>query len=132
MPSLNKVTIIGHLGRDPEIKHMQNNTAVANFSVATSESWKDKSSGEWQEKTEWHRVVAWRQAADKVERLNLRKGSLVYVEGKLETRKWTDKESGVEKYSTEIVAYTIMGLDKKEKAEPKAGGGNNDDDSLPF
>ena len=129
MPSLNKVTIIGHLGRDPEIKHMQNNTAVANFSVATSESWKDKSSGEWQEKTEWHRVVAWRQAADKVERLNLRKGSLVYVEGKLETRKYTD-QNGVEKYSTEIVANWIMGLDKKEKAEPKAGG--NDDDSLPF
>lgn len=139
MPSLNKVTIIGHLGRDPEIKHMQNNTAVANFSVATSESWKDKSSGEWQEKTEWHRVVAWRQAADKVERLNLRKGSLVYVEGKLETRKYTD-QNGVEKYSTEIVANWIMGLDKKEKAEPKAeqasmpmpGGDSSIDDDLPF
>ena len=138
MPSVNKVIIIGHLGRDPEIKHLQNNTALANFSVATSESWKDKNTGEWQEKTEWHRVSAWRQAADKVERLNLRKGSLVYVEGKLETRKYTDKD-GVEKYSTEIVAYTIMGLDKKEKAAkaPAPDGYNDDgtpmsDEELPF
>ena len=131
MPSLNKVTIIGHLGRDPEIKHLQNNTALANFSVATSESWKDKNAGEWQEKTEWHRVAAWRQAADRVERMGLKKGSLVYVEGKLETRKYTDKD-GVEKYSTEIVAYTIMGLDKKEKAAGGRAQDNDDDSSLPF
>lgn len=140
MPSVNKHIIIGHLGRDPEIKYTNNNTPLANFSVATSESWKDKQTGEWQEVTEWHRVVAWRNVAEKVERIGLKKGSLVYVEGKVTTRKYTDKD-GVEKYVTETVANWIEGLDKKEKpAAPKmpAPDGYSDDgetmsdDDIPF
>ena len=120
MAGVNKVIIVGNLGRDPEIKYTQSNVPVANFSVATTESWKDKQSGEWQEKTEWHRVVAWRYLAEKAER-SLRKGKQVYVEGKLETRKWTGKD-GNDRYTTEIVARDLMALGRKDESE--GGGGN--------
>jgi len=121
MAGVNKVIIIGNLGRDPEIKYTQSNVPVANFTVATSESWKDKNSGEWQEKTEWHRIVAWRHLAEKAER-SLKKGTQVYIEGKIETRKWTDKD-GNDRYTTEIVADNMQMLGSREAA----GGGDFDE-----
>src|SRR3954471_22040897 len=99
--SVNKVILIGNLGRDPEVRTMQNGGKVANLSLATSENWKDKSTGERKEKTEWHRVVIFGQLADIAEKY-LKKGSKVYVCGQLQTRKWQD-QSGQEKYSTEVV-----------------------------
>ncbi len=122
MAGVNKVIIIGNLGRDPEIKYTQSNVPVANFSVATSESWKDKQTDEWQEKTEWHRIVAWRHLAERAEKY-LRKGKQVYIEGKLVTRKWQG-EDGVDRYTTEIVAAQLQLLGKKEdNAGPGAGPG---------
>ena len=133
MAGVNKVIIIGNLGRDPEIKYTQSNTAVANFNVATSESWKDKATGEWQEKTEWHRVVAWAGLAEQSQKLV--KGSQVYVEGSLETRKYTGKD-GVEKSVTEIKAARILPLGKRDQAEaapaPPPAPAQYPDDDLPF
>ena len=106
--SVNKVIIIGNLGRDPEIRSMPNGDRVANLSVATSESWKDKSSGERKEKTEWHRVTIFNDNIVKVVESYVKKGSTVYIEGALQTRKWTD-QAGVEKYSTEIVVSRFKG-----------------------
>jgi single-strand DNA-binding protein len=103
MASLNKVLLIGNLGRDPEIRYMQNGEAVANFSIATSESWKDKQTGQKQEKTEWHNIVMYRRLAE-IAGQYLKKGSLVYIEGRLQTRKWQDKQTGADRYTTEIVA----------------------------
>lgn len=100
--SLNKVMLIGNLGKDPEIRRTQDGRPIANLSVATSESWRDKSSGERKEKTEWHRVVIFSEPLCKVVEQYVKKGSKVYLEGALQTRKWADKD-GVEKYSTEIV-----------------------------
>ena len=101
--SLNKVQIIGRLGADPEIKQMVNGKNVARLSVATSQSWKDKSSGERKEKTEWHRVVIFNEGLDNIVQQYLKKGANVYLEGQLSTRKWRDEKSGQDKYSTEIV-----------------------------
>ena len=112
---INKVTLIGHLGQDPEIRRLENGTPVGRFSLATNESYKD-ANGELVENTEWHNIVVWRQQAETAERL-LKKGALVYVEGKLSYRKYTDK-NGVEKMSTDIVANTFRLMGKKE------GGGN--------
>jgi single-strand DNA-binding protein len=123
MAGVNKVIIIGNLGRDPEIKYTQSNVPVANFSVATTESWKDKNSGEWQEKTEWHRIVAWRHLAERAERY-LRKGKQVYIEGKLETRKWTGQD-GNDRYTTEIIANQLMLLGRREDNEDGGQGGGN-------
>ena len=140
MPSMNRVTIIGNLGRDPIIKHTQSNVPVANFSVATSESWKDKQTGEWNEDTEWHKVVAWRWMAEKVER-TFRKGMQVCVEGKLQTRKWTDKDNN-ERYTTEIVASNLFVTGPKSEPSPNRTGefappelpqvDIDDSDDLPF
>jgi len=105
---VNKVILIGHLGADPEVRYMPNGGAVANVTVATTESWKDKSSGEQQEKTEWHRVVFFARLAEIVGEY-LKKGSQMYVEGRLQTRKWQDK-SGVDRYTTEIVASEMQML----------------------
>jgi len=105
---VNKVILIGHLGADPEVRYMPNGGAVANVTVATTESWKDKSSGEQQEKTEWHRVVFFARLAEIVGEY-LKKGSQLYVEGRLQTRKWQDK-SGVDRYTTEIVANEMQML----------------------
>jgi len=115
---VNKVMLIGHLGADPEVRYMPNGGAVANVTVATTESWKDKSSGEQQEKTEWHRVVFFARLAEIVGEY-LKKGSQVYVEGRLQTRKWQDK-SGVDRYTTEIVASEMQMLGGRGGA---AGGG---------
>ena len=100
--SVNKVILVGNLGRDPEIRSMNNGGSIANLSIATSETWRDRNSGERREKTEWHRVVIFNEGLVKIAEQYLRKGSKVYVEGQLETRKWTDN-NGVEKYSTEVV-----------------------------
>lgn len=112
---INKVTLIGHLGQDPEIKRLENGTPVGRFSLATNESYKD-ANGELVENTEWHNIVVWRQQAETAERL-LKKGALVYVEGKISYRKYTDK-NGIERTSTDIVANTFRLMGKKE------GGGN--------
>jgi single-strand DNA-binding protein len=108
MASVNKVIIVGNLGRDPELRYLPTGEAVANIAVATTDTWKDKNSGEKKEATEWHRIVFYRKLAEIVGQY-LKKGSQVYIEGRLQTRKWTDKE-GVERYSTEIVADTMQML----------------------
>src|SRR3954464_10680346 len=100
--SVNKVILIGNLGADPEIKRTQDGRPIANLRIATSETWRDKNSGERKEKTEWHRVVIFNEGLCKVAEQYLKKGAKVYIEGQLQTRKWTD-QSGVEKYSTEVV-----------------------------
>jgi single-strand DNA-binding protein len=118
--SVNKVILIGNLGRDPEIRTMQNGGKVANLSIATSETWRDKSTGERKEKTEWHRVVIFGNLAEIAEKY-LKKGSKVYVSGSLQTRKWTD-QSGTEKYTTEVVLQGYGGefqlLDGKGERDP--------------
>lgn len=119
MASVNKVIIVGSLGRDPESKYMANGDCVCNISVATTERWADKGSGEKKELTEWHRVTMYRKIGE-IAGQYLKKGSSVYIEGKLQTRKWTDKE-GVERYTTEIIADTMQML----------GGGPRQDDDAP-
>tara|TARA_B100000586_G_scaffold185521_1_gene136281 strand:- start:191 stop:649 length:459 start_codon:yes stop_codon:yes gene_type:complete len=101
--SLNKVLLIGRLGADPEIKQMVNGKSVARMSLATSQSWKDKNTGEKKEKTEWHRVVVFNEGLVNVVQQYLKKGAQIYVEGQLSTRKWKDEQSGQDKYSTEII-----------------------------
>ena len=116
--SLNKVTLIGNLGKDPELSYTASGIAVAKFSIATGERWKDQD-GNVQEKTEWHNIVAWRKLAEICGQY-LKKGSKVYLEGKLQTRSWDDKNSGVKRYTTEIVADDLIMLDGKG-----TGGGNS-------
>lgn len=118
MASVNKVIIVGNLGRDPETRYMPNGDAVTNIAVATTESWKDKNSGEKKEVTEWHRVTFYRKLAE-IAGQYLKKGSSVYIEGRLQTRKWTDKD-GVERYTTEIISDTMQMLGGR----PGAGGGS--------
>jgi single-strand DNA-binding protein len=126
--SVNKVILVGNLGRDPEIRSTQNGTKVANLSVATSENWRDKNSGERQEKTEWHRVVLFDERLVDVAERFLKKGSKVYLEGQLQTRKWTD-QSGAEKYTTEVVLQRFRGvltmLDGKGEGGGGMGGGDD-------
>lgn len=100
--SVNKVILVGNLGRDPEVRATQDGREIANLTVATSDSWKDKNTGERREKTEWHRVVIFNEGLVNIAKSYLRKGAKVYLEGSLQTRKWTDQQ-GVEKYSTEVV-----------------------------
>ena len=107
--SVNKVTLIGNLGRDPEIRAMQNGDKIVQLSIATSDRWKDKNSGEQRERTEWHRVVIFNDALGKIAEQYLKKGSTVYLEGQLQTRKWTDQQSGQDKYTTEVVLQRYRG-----------------------
>ena len=107
--SVNKVTLIGNLGRDPEVRAMQNGDKIVQLSVATSDRWKDKNSGEQRERTEWHRVVIFNDALGKIAEQYLKKGNTVYLEGQLQTRKWTDQQSGQEKYTTEVVLQRYKG-----------------------
>tara|TARA_B110000902_G_C14079665_1_gene502610 strand:- start:368 stop:826 length:459 start_codon:yes stop_codon:yes gene_type:complete len=149
--SVNKVILIGRLGADPEIKQMVNGKSVARLSVATSQSWKDKSTGERKEKTEWHRVVIFNEGLVNVVQQYLKKGANVYLEGALTTRKWKDESSGQDKYSTEVVLQgynsTLTMLDGKSKnessnlvSENKSSLPNDDiqtvnndlDDEIPF
>jgi single-strand DNA-binding protein len=149
--SVNKVILVGNLGKDPETRRLQSGDPVVNLSIATSESWRDKASGERKEKTEWHRVVIFNKNLAEVAEKYLRKGAKVYVEGSLQTRKWSDKD-GVEKYSTEVVLQNFRGeltmLDSRGEggsamtrsgggsASESSGGGNFDrselDDEIPF
>ena len=107
--SVNKVTLVGNLGRDPEVRAMQNGDKIVQLSIATSDRWKDKNSGEQRERTEWHRVVIFNDALGKIAEQYLKKGSTVYLEGQLQTRKWTDQQSGQEKYTTEVVLQRYRG-----------------------
>lgn len=137
MPSVNKTQLIGNLGADPEMRSMPDGTATASVTIATTDTWKDRETGEKKEKTEWHRVVFYRGLAEVVGEY-LKKGSLVYVEGKLRTRKWADKD-GVDRYTTEVVANEMKMLGKKpdnempsapKQAAPAAG--DDMDDDIPF
>jgi len=127
--SVNKVILIGNLGRDPEVRFSQDGKKIVNLSIATSESWKDKNSGERREKTEWHRVVVFNNHLADVAEKFLRKGSKVYIEGALQTRKWTDN-AGVEKYSTEVVLQNFRGeltmLDGRNEGGGYSGGDSGD------
>ncbi|MET3599988.1 single-stranded DNA-binding protein [Martelella mangrovi] len=125
--SVNKVILVGNLGADPEIRRTQDGRPIANLRVATSESWRDRNSGERKERTEWHRVVIFSEGLCKVAEQFLRKGSKVYIEGQLQTRKWTD-QSGQDRYSTEIVLQgfnsTLTMLDGRGEGGGQGGGGN--------
>jgi len=141
--SVNRVIIVGNLGKDPEIRATQDGKQIANLSIATSDSWKDKTTGERKERTEWHRVVIYSDALVKVVSNYLKKGSKVYIEGALQTRKWQDKD-GNDKYSTEVVLQgfnaNLTMLDggkveeKSDHNEAKANGYQRDnlDDEIPF
>ena len=129
--SVNKVILVGNLGRDPEVRSMQDGQRVCNLSLATSESWRDRNSGERREKTEWHRVVIFNENLVKVAEQFLKKGSKVYVEGQLQTRKWTD-QGGQERYSTEVVLQRFRGeltmLDGRGEGGGGGGGAYEPDD----
>jgi len=118
--SVNKVILVGNLGKDPEVRRMTSGDPVVNLSIATSESWRDKASGEKKEKTEWHRVVIFNKNLADVAEKYLKKGAKVYVEGQLQTRKWTDKD-GAEKYSTEVVLQNFRG--ELTMLDGRSGGG---------
>lgn len=134
MASLNKVTLIGYLGRDPEIHHATDGTAICNVSIATSHAWTDKASGERREKTEWHQVAFFKRAAE-IAGEYLKKGAQVYVEGRLRTRTWQDKNSGENRYALEIVGTHLLMLGaRKNEAAASVGridGGDSAED-LPF
>ncbi|WP_027469214.1 single-stranded DNA-binding protein [Deefgea rivuli] len=123
MASLNKVLLIGNLGKDPETRFMPNGNAVCNFSIATTESWKDKQSGAKQEKTEWHNISMYGRLAE-IAGQYLKKGSSVYIEGRLQTRKWQDKQTGADRYTTEIIADEMKMLGGRGDGG-NAGGGYN-------
>ena len=134
--SVNKVILLGNLGKDPEVRFTGGGTAVASFTMATSSSYKDKTSGDWKETTEWHNIVAWQRLAE-IARDYLKKGNKVYVEGRLQTRKWQDKE-GKDRYTTEIVANELVLLGGRNADTGEGGGhsrgassGNNFDQSAP-
>lgn len=138
MASVNKTTLVGNLGADPEIRYMPDGTATATLAIATTDAWKDRTTGEKKEKTEWHRVVFFKGLAEIAEKY-LKKGSQIYVEGKLRTRKWTDKD-GIDRYTTEIVGREMQMLGKKAANEvpnaPRADvpptAGDMDDSDIPF
>lgn len=116
---INKVIIVGNLGQDPEVRFMPNGDAVANFTVATSETWKDKQTGEQKEKTEWHRIVIYKRLAEIVGEY-LEKGSKVYLEGRLQTRKWQNQQ-GQDQYTTEILCHEMQMLDSKGQGQQQSG-----------
>lgn len=126
--SVNKVILVGNLGRDPEIRSMPSGGSIANLSIATSESWRDRNTGERKEKTEWHRVVIFSEGLVKIAEQYLRKGSTVYIEGQLETRKWQD-QNGNDKYSTEVVLRNFNStLTMLGGRDSQGGGGGRMDD----
>jgi single-strand DNA-binding protein len=129
MASVNKVILIGNLGKDPEVRYAPSGSAIANIALATSRSWKDKTTGERQEETEWHRVVFFDRMAE-VAGEYLKKGKSVYIEGRLKTRKWTDKE-GVEKYTTEVMADKMEMLGSREGGMGDEGGGGGGSGAAP-
>jgi len=149
--SLNKVLLIGRLGADPEIKQMVNGKSVARFSLATSNTWKDKNTGEKKEKTEWHRIVVFNEGLINVIKQYVKKGAQVYIEGQLSTRKWRDEKAGIDKYSTEVIiqgfnsAFKILSsknnqienqndnnIDKSSNPNDENIPSNDLDDEIPF
>ena len=148
--SLNKVQLIGRLGADPEVKQMVNGKSVARLSLATSQSWKDRNTGEKKEKTEWHRIVVFNEGLVNVVQQYLKKGAQVYIEGQLSTRKWKDEQSGQDKYSTEIIlqgynsTFTMLGSSSSNNLTNTSSNKNNEfdqsnvqnnsdlDDEIPF
>ena len=148
--SLNKVQLIGRLGADPEVKQMVNGKSVARLSLATSQSWKDRNTGEKKEKTEWHRIVVFNEGLVNVVQQYLKKGAQVYIEGQLSTRKWKDEQSGQDKYSTEIIlqgynsTLTMLGGSSSNNLTNTSSNKNNEfdqsnaqnnrdlDDEIPF
>ena len=128
--SVNKVILVGNLGRDPEVRSTQDGTKIVNLSLATSERWKDRNTGEPREKTEWHRVVIFNEQLANVAEQYLSKGSTIYVEGQLQTRKWTDQQ-GVEKYTTEVVLQRYRGELTMLGARGGASGGDSFGSSAP-
>lgn len=138
MAGVNKVILVGRLGKDPEVRYTPSGAAVANFTMATSEEWKDKNTGEKQERTEWHKVVAWRRLGEVCGEY-LHKGSQIYIEGRLQTRAWEDRD-GNKRYTTEIVAQNMQMLDAagKGKAAPEEESfpveepGSIPEDDIPF
>ena len=128
MASVNKVILIGNLGKDPEVRYMPSGSAICNIGIATSRSWKDKTSGERQEETEWHRVALFDRMAE-VAGEYLKKGKSVYIEGRLKTRKWTDKD-GVEKYTTEVIADRMELLGGRESGGAGGAGGAGGGDDM--
>jgi single-strand DNA-binding protein len=142
MAGINKAILVGRLGSDPEVRYTPSGDAVANFSIATSEEWKDKDSGEKKERTEWHRIVAWRRLGEICGEY-LSKGRQVYVEGRIQTRSWDDK-NGVKRYTTEIVATDVQFLGGRDSADtgrpesppipefPGTPGAGSGDDDIPF
>lgn len=134
--SVNKVILIGNLGKDPEVRYTPTGLAVANLTMATTEAWKDKQTGANQEKTEWHRVVFYQRLAE-IAGEYLRKGSKIFVEGRLQTRKWQDKTTGQDRYSTEIIADSMQMLDSKGSAtssgyEPSSAATERTESSAPI
>jgi len=123
MASVNKVILVGNLGRDPEVRYSPDGAAICNVSIATTSQWKDKNSGERREETEWHRVVFYNRLAE-IAGEYLRKGRSVYVEGRLKTRKWQDKDTGADRYSTEIVADQMQMLGGRESSGDAPMGGD--------
>lgn len=139
--SVNKVLLIGNVGKDPEVRHTQAGALIVQLSLATSDRWRNKQSGEWQERTEWHRIVIFNEKLAEVAQKYVRKGAKLYIEGQIQTRKWTD-QSGAERYTTEVVlprfggALTMLGGkddggDDTDSAPPRQAGGDMDDD-IPF
>jgi len=131
MASVNKVILVGNLGRDPEVRYSPDGAAICNVSIATTSQWKDKASGEKREETEWHRVVFYNRLAE-IAGEYLKKGRSVYVEGRLKTRKWQDKDTGADRYSTDIVADQMQMLGGREgDASMGGGGGGNEYNQAP-
>ena len=123
--SLNKVTLIGNLGQDPEVRSTQNGGEIATFSIATTESWKDKNTGERKDSTEWHRIVIYSQGLVGIAKNYLKKGSKIYIEGSLQTRKWTDNQ-GIERYTTEVVLQNYNSNLQMLDSRDRAGGSMSD------
>jgi single-strand DNA-binding protein len=130
MASVNKVILVGNLGRDPEVRYSPDGAAICNVSIATTSQWKDKASGEKREETEWHRVVFYNRLAE-IAGEYLKKGRSVYVEGRLKTRKWQDKDTGADRYSTDIVADQMQMLGGREGDASMGGGGGNEYNQAP-
>jgi single-strand DNA-binding protein len=131
MAGVNKVILVGNLGRDPEVRHTQDGRKIVNFSFATSETWKDRQTGERRERTEWHRIVIFNEGLANVAEQYLHKGSKVYIEGQLQTRKWTDN-AGVEKYTTEVVLQNFRGELQMLDSRGSGGGGGMGGDNGGF
>jgi single-strand DNA-binding protein len=130
MASVNKVILVGNLGRDPEVRYSPDGAAICNVSIATTSQWKDKTTGERREETEWHRVVFYNRLAE-IAGEYLKKGRSVYVEGRLKTRKWQDKDTGADRYSTDIVADQMQMLGGRDDANMGGGGGDYNQDAAP-